>query len=171
MRVDRLLAFRRHHEQARQQHLDALRGLYVFTGIQQPGGAFAVAGLRRRQHLAGTAMEHGVMNLHVEEGFGITELLAALVVDPLAQRTLVVAAYHFHLQLLGAGAADVAFKAHLPLHVGVDGGLEIQAGQFRTRVLPSCSRDGGGCLSRRRLVTGNDTLEPIEHSHVVIPPG
>jgi hypothetical protein len=94
-----------------------------------------VACLCRSQHGTGAAVEMRVVGLHVEKGFGKAELLATLVVDPFAQRTLVVARNHFDLELLGAGAADVAFQADLPLHVGVNRGLEIQAGQFHSRVV------------------------------------
>jgi hypothetical protein len=108
-----------------------------------------------------------VVRLDVEKGFRKAELLAALVVDPFAERTLVIARNHFDLELLGAGAADVAFEADLPLHVGIHRGLEIQAGKFRPLVVrASLSRRGF-----RRAVAAHDALEPVQHSHCKSPPG
>ena len=168
MGVDRFLAVGGQDEHARQQHLDPLRGLDVIAALQQLGGGGGVAGLGRRQHITGATVEVGMVGLHVEEGFGVAEFLAAHVVDPFAERALVVARNHLDLELLGAGTVDVGLQADLPFHVGVDCRLEIEAGDFRPFFVRS--RLCGGQRRGGFVFPLHDALEPVQHAHVVFLP-
>ena len=130
MGVDGGLVVRNQDEEARQQLLYTLGGVHIVAVMEQMVGLAFVASLGSEHDVAGAAVKMCVMRLHVEESLGIAEFTAAAAINPLAQRTLVVAANDASIEILATAAVDISIEAHLPFHVRVDRRLEIEAGNF-----------------------------------------
>ncbi len=153
--------------------LDPFRGTRVVARTQFLGGAFLVARQAAGQHIAGAKMEAGMLHLHLLELAQISETLAARAVYPHTQRALVIARDDIDLQLFFVVVVDATLKADLPLHVRIDGGFEVEAGDDAGfQVVHLCRRGyRRDCLCRGRtridVFTTGDCLEPVHQSHLV----